>query len=49
MTERCGNPGDYDRWFIAKVQASINDQRPGILHEEVMAEMEALIRRAGEK
>ena len=33
----------YDRWFGAKVQASIDDPRPNIPHEQVMAEMRALI------
>jgi hypothetical protein len=33
----------YDRWFRAKVQAAIDDPRPGIPHDQVMAEMHALI------
>ena len=33
----------YDRWFRAKVQAALNDTSPGIPHDEVMAEMQALI------
>ncbi|AZP69936.1 antitoxin [Pseudomonas poae] len=33
----------YDRWVRAKVQASIDDPRPNIPHEQVMAEMRALI------
>lgn len=33
----------YDRWFRAKVQASLDDPRPNIPHDEVMAEMRALI------
>lgn len=33
----------YDRWFRAKVQASIDDPRPNIPHDRVMAEMRALI------
>lgn len=33
----------YDRWFRAKVQAALDDSRPGIPHDEVMAEMRALI------
>ncbi|WP_342214427.1 type II toxin-antitoxin system RelB family antitoxin [Pseudomonas fluorescens] len=32
----------YDRWFRAKVQASIDDPRPSIPHDQVMAEMRAL-------
>ncbi len=33
----------YDRWFRAKVQAALDDPNPGIPHDEVMAEMRALI------
>ncbi|MDZ7786006.1 MAG: hypothetical protein U5L95_02685 [Candidatus Saccharibacteria bacterium] len=33
----------YDRWFRERVQASLADPRPGIPHDEVMAEMDALI------
>lgn len=33
----------YDRWFRAKVQASIDDPRPNIPHDQVMVEMRALI------
>ncbi|MBM6443970.1 MULTISPECIES: type II toxin-antitoxin system RelB family antitoxin [Pseudomonas] len=33
----------YDRWFHAKVQASLDDPRPSIPHDQVMAEMRALI------
>lgn len=33
----------YDRWLIAKVQASIDDSRPSIPNEQVMAEMSALM------
>lgn len=36
----------YDRWFRAKVQAAMDDPRPGIPHDEVMAEMEAIIAEA---
>lgn len=36
----------YDRWFRARVQASLDDPRPSIPHDEVMAEMEALIAKA---
>jgi len=34
---------NYDRWFRAKVQASLDDPRPNIPHDQVMAEMRALI------
>ncbi|MCU7250822.1 type II toxin-antitoxin system RelB family antitoxin [Pseudomonas koreensis] len=33
----------YDRWLRAKVQASIDDPRPSIPNERVLAEMWALI------
>ena len=33
----------YDRWFHAKVQASLDDPRPSIPHDQVIAEMRALI------
>jgi hypothetical protein len=33
----------YDRWYRAKVQKSLDDPRPGIPHEEVMAEVTAII------
>jgi hypothetical protein len=33
----------YDRWFRAKVQASLDDPRPNIPHDQVMADMRALI------
>lgn len=33
----------YDRWFRERVQRSLDDPRPGIPHDEVMAEMDALI------
>ncbi|BDB17874.1 hypothetical protein cym2001_12390 [Pseudomonas sp. CYM-20-01] len=33
----------YDRWFRAKIQAALEDTSPGIPHDEVMAEMQALI------
>ena len=36
----------YDRWFRAKVQASLEDDRPCIPHDQVMAEMEAIIQAA---
>ncbi|TFY92650.1 antitoxin [Pseudomonas kairouanensis] len=33
----------YDRRFRAKVQAALDDLSPGIPHDQVMAEMRALI------
>lgn len=34
----------YDRWFRARVQASLDDPRPSLPHDEVMAEMRALLK-----
>jgi len=39
----------YDRWFRAKVQASIDDTRPSIPHDQVMAEMDAIITEAEQR
>ncbi|MFN8722089.1 MAG: hypothetical protein ACK5YI_14795 [Rhodospirillales bacterium] len=39
-------PG-YDEWFRAKVEAAMNSTEPTIPHEEVMAEMRALLRDLG--
>jgi len=33
----------HDRWLRAKVQASIEDPRPNVPHDQVMADMRALI------
>lgn len=35
----------YDRWFHATVQEAIDDPRPSIPHDQVMAEIRALIER----
>lgn len=34
----------YDRWFRAKVQESLDDPRPTIPHDVVMARMRALLK-----
>lgn len=39
----------YNEWFIAKVNASLEDPRPSIPHDQVMAEMEAIIIAAEQK
>jgi hypothetical protein len=39
----------YDAWFRAKVQASIDDNRPRIPHDEVMARLQAIIAEAERK
>ena len=36
----------HDRWFRAKVQASLDDTAPNIPHDQIMAEAEAIIREA---
>jgi hypothetical protein len=33
----------YVAWVKAKVQASLDDPRPGVPHDQVMAEMEAVL------
>ncbi len=33
----------YERWFRAKVQKSLDDPRPNIPHDQVMAEMRRLL------
>jgi hypothetical protein len=33
----------YERWFRAKVEASLADRRPPLPHATVMAELDALI------
>ena len=33
----------YDVWFRAKVREALDDPRPGVPHEQVMAEMQAII------
>jgi hypothetical protein len=33
----------YDVWFRARVQEALDDPRPGIPHDQVMAEMKAII------
>jgi hypothetical protein len=33
----------HDRWFRAKVQASIDDPRPNVPHNRMMEDMRALI------
>jgi len=33
----------YDSWFCAKVKEAIDDPRPGIAHDQVMAEIDAMM------
>jgi DNA-damage-inducible protein J len=37
------DPDSYDTWFRAKVQEALDDPRPSIPHDVVMARMQALI------
>jgi hypothetical protein len=39
----------YDVWFRAKVQASLDDKRQTIPHDEAMAQMRAVIDKARRK
>lgn len=39
----------YDRWFRAKVQASLDDPRPSVPHDEAMARIRATIDAAKRK
>ncbi|BEG77087.1 type II toxin-antitoxin system RelB family antitoxin [Achromobacter xylosoxidans] len=36
----------YDRWFRARVQASLDDPRPAVSHQRVMARIDAIIETA---
>lgn len=33
----------HDRWFRAKIERAMADTRPKVPHDQVMAEMEAII------
>lgn len=33
----------YESWFRSKVQKALDDPRPGVAHDQVMAEMDAII------
>lgn len=39
----------HDRWFRAQVQASLDDPRPCIPHDQVMAEVDLLIAEAEQR
>ena len=41
------NDDAYNRWLAAEIQAAIDDPRPSIPHEEVMARMDAQLARLG--
>ena len=51
--KRAHEAAAYDKWFRAQVQESIDDPRPSIPHEQVMAEFAerraALRKQAGTK
>ncbi|MNR71366.1 hypothetical protein D3C71_19810 [compost metagenome] len=40
------DPVEYDKWFRARVQASMAEGGPLIPHQQVMAEMEQIIQDA---
>jgi len=39
----------YDAWFRAKVEASLADERPPVRHDQVMAEIRAIIEQAKQR
>ena len=39
----------YDAWYCAQVQAAMDDDSPGIPHDEVMRRMWETIQQAGQK
>lgn len=39
----------HDRWFRAQVQASLDDPRPCIPHDQLMAEVDMLIAEAEQR
>ncbi len=39
----------YDAWFRAKVEKAMTSTAPGIAHDQVMAEMRAMIARHNHK
>jgi hypothetical protein len=39
----------YDAWFRAKIEAALADTRPSIPHDQVMAEMKAIIKAKRER
>ena len=41
--ETAEQEASYTAWLQAKVAASLADPRPAVAHDEVMAEMDALI------
>ena len=45
VEEREASDPDYDRWFRAQVQAAIDDPRPSVSHDAVMARTRAVIDR----
>lgn len=44
--ETADQEANYIAWLKAKAQASLDDTRPGIPHDEVMAEIDAIIAEA---
>jgi len=47
--ESAEQEASYNAWFIAKVKASLEDPRPSIPHDQVMAKMDAIIHASEQK
>ena len=47
--ESAEQEASYNDWFTAKVKASLEDPRPPIPHDQVMAKMDAIIHAAEQK
>ena len=45
MTQRQEQHDAYTRWLADEIQAAIDDPRPSIPHDEIMAQMDARIAR----
>jgi len=43
------DPVEYDKWFRAKVQEALDDPRPPVPHDQVMARMDEIIKTAVER
>jgi len=47
--ESAEQEASYNAWFAAKVKASLEDPRPSIPHDQVMAKMDAIIAAAEQR
>ena len=41
--ETAEQAASYDRWYRAKVQAALDDPRPGIPHQEAMVRLDRML------